>query len=282
MFLAGVCAFTAGGLLFAMPSAPGSRGALRPRSLSEAPTFFTDAKVTETPGVVTGRMPQSLFVGICLGLLVALTSSAAPAQATSARGILEYLPTADIYKNRDGSKPQRNFADVDPDLYELKGKADMKADAKKRFKDYKKTVDASEAAAKALMKPNYGRASTGAGNYKQYKMDLAYPIKAIPDRDDGTYDFGPRAPPPQKPGLGGGYSALLPISGGFRNEAEKTRVQEEYNWFITKPTKYGNFYSASAPYKYSEQPRFREKMYGEYGQKAADYENAKEAAAKKK
>merc|ERR1712146_787855 len=83
-------------------------------------------------------------------------------------------------------------------------------------------------------------------------------------------------------GLGGRYSALLPISNGFTSEAEKQKVKEDFAWFITKPTKYGNFYSGSAPYKYVEQPRFREKMFGEYGQKQADYENAKEAAAKKK
>merc|ERR1712187_34225 len=143
--------------------------------------------------------PQSILIGICLGLLVGLTTSVAPAQAKEARGILEYFPNGPVFKNPDGSKKVYNENRGDPDLYELKVKADMKADAKKRYKAYKQSTEDSEAAAKALMKPNYGRASTGAGNYKQYKMDLAYPIKSVPDRDDGTYD-GPLQQPPQKPG----------------------------------------------------------------------------------
>merc|ERR1712061_180765 len=100
-----------------------------------------------------------------------------------------------------------------------------KADAKKRYKAYKQSTEDSEKAAKALMKPNYDGSSTGAGNYKQYKMDLAYPIKNIPDRDDGTYDFGKKAPPPKKAGLGGPVSALLPVSNGFNTEAEKKAVR---------------------------------------------------------
>merc|ERR1712187_289753 len=146
------------------------------------------------------------------------------------------------------------------DLIELKRVSDKKAAAKKSYKAFKAKNERDEAAAKGLRKPNYARGSTGCG----------------------TYNFGKKAPPPRKMGLGGRYSALQPISNGFTSEAEKKKVQEDFSWFISKGTRYGNFYNAAAPYAYVEQPRFREKMFGEYGQKQADYENAKEAAAKAK
>merc|ERR1712187_101221 len=241
-------------------------------------TAFEQSEVV-APTAATSSASTSILVGVFLGLLVGLTSAATPA-AAKARGILEYIQGPEI-SNRIGALNQKN---VDWDKAELDHIAALKADAKKRYKAVKAKNDADEKAADALMKPNYARVSTGGGNYKQYKMDLAYPIKTIPDRDDGTYDFGINAPTTKKKkGLGGRYSALQPISNGV-DEEEKAEVQKQLAAMITKPTKYGNFYGSArfpAPYAYKEQPRFREKVFGEYGQKAADALNAQEAAAKK-
>jgi hypothetical protein len=274
LLLGVACAFTAGGLLFTQPAVTGPHGTHQPRSLGEVPqvTAFDQSEVA-APAVATSSASTSILIGVFLGLLVGLTGYATPAEA-KARGVFEYLaPTATDGKLQDWDK------------LEIDNLAALKADAKKRYKAVKRADAAAEAAAKALMKPNYDRVSTGGGNYKQYKMDLAYPIKTIPDRDDGTYDFGINAPKTKrKKGLGGRYSALQPISNGV-DEEEKAAVLESMKAMITKPTKYGNFYGSArfpAPYPYKEQPRFREKVFGEYGQKAADALNAQEAAAKKK
>jgi hypothetical protein len=271
-----VCTFTAGGLLFVQPPVTGPHGShdrYQLRSQGEVPqvTVFDQSEVV-APTMATSSASTSILIGVFLGLLVGLTGYAAPAEA-NARGVFEYLrPTATDGKLEDWDKN------------EVDNLKRMSADAKKQYKSVKAADDAAEAAAKALMKPNYDRVSTGGGNYKQYKMDLAYPIKTIPDRDDGTYDFGINAPKTKvKKGLGGRYSALQPISNGV-DEEEKAAVQKSMAAMITKPTKYGNFYGSArfpSPYPYKEQPRFREKVFGEYGQKVADALNAQEAAAKK-
>jgi len=176
---AAVVASCAGGLLFVPGSlphdhdrvgSPSQAGAAQAGSMNlpspEESDFFSSARY--------------LFIGLTLGLLVNL-AGAAPARAVAASqySVPDSLPDS-AWKNWPKDVPlQCNWP---KDCTILQAKAWGKAKATLWQLERLPGWD-----------DKYSKSSTGAGVYRKYKMDLAWPSRGglINNRADGTYDLPP-------------------------------------------------------------------------------------------
>jgi len=158
MLVALGCMLTAGGLLFSQPvlgQRSGRSAVSSPLSGAQQQASIVQADGTQSTAEEEGGFHafRNICLGIALGLVVGLTGMSS-AQA-------KYDPN--------------NF--------------DLRTATPEEFKKFKKEEYQAATSRTFTQEQDkkYARTSTGAGVYKQYKMDFASPIKSIPEDDPGYY-----------------------------------------------------------------------------------------------
>mmetsp|Transcript_103612 Transcript_103612/g.231352 ORF Transcript_103612/g.231352 Transcript_103612/m.231352 type:complete len:243 (+) Transcript_103612:67-795(+) len=201
MLIALGCMLSAGGLLFSQP-APGQHSG---RSAVSSPLLGTQqqASIVQADGTQSTAEEEGgfhVFRNICLGIALGLAVGLSGMSSAEAK--------------------------YDPNNFDLKTAT---PEEWKKFKKEEFNASTSRTFTKEQDK-KYARSSTGAGVYKQYKMDFASPIKTIPEDDPGYYpkvvDFN--NPP-------------APVREYYRQIRERVKPYLRYSG------KYGNSFSDKSP-----------------------------------
>ncbi|CAE7534974.1 CATSPER1 [Symbiodinium natans] len=168
--LVGSCALT-GGLVFVpglLPSAAPSRTGIRAGQQAD---LVAAAGESSNVGALPG-----LFGGVVLGLLLSL-ATASPALAEDAPAA-DAAPAAPAAKELSDEEILAKGCDIRVDC---KTQEEQFRWAKAYYRKYNRETDGKD--------PKYAEASTGAGTYRKYKVDLYIESTGIPSTTDGTYQL---------------------------------------------------------------------------------------------
>ncbi|CAE7206983.1 CATSPER1 [Symbiodinium natans] len=212
----GGCAL-AGGLAFVPGMVPVTRTTPSPNThAGREQADFADASSFQSL--------QGLFGGVALGLLLSV-ASASPVLAEEAAAD-SAAPAAPAAKELSDDEILAKGCDIRVDC---KTQEEQFRWAKAYYRKYNRETDGKD--------PKYSQASTGAGTYRKYKVDLYIENPGIADTTDGTYQINPAA------------TAFEPIWKEY-NKQVKARIESVYG-HSDEPIRWNGDYCDNklSPYK---------------------------------